>query len=239
MNIYAPLEQLGIPWILQACVLAAGLLILAGLVIQRQLAAADGGVLPDRGLTLRNIGEIIAEMLASLGKQTIGDEYRRFMPLIGTMFVFILLSNWMGLIPGVGGGTVDPNVTWAWAIISYVIYNAVGIQKHGIWKYSHQLMGPSFFDVKVGGKTWHIRPLAPFYFPLEFMLQLARMLTLAVRLLANMNADHLVVAVFLSMVPIGVPAIFLGLGILIGFLQAFVFSLLTMIYIGMALDEAH
>jgi F-type H+-transporting ATPase subunit a len=77
------------------------------------------------------------------------------------------------------------------------------------------------------------------FLPLELFLHAARMLTLAVRLLANMNADHLVVAVFLGMVPIGVPAIFMGLGLLIAFLQAFVFSLLTMIYIGMALEEAH
>jgi F-type H+-transporting ATPase subunit a len=239
VSIYDPLAHLGIPWFVQASVLAGVLLLAGGYVIRRQLVAADGGLIPDEGLTLRNVGEIIAEMLAGLGKQTIGDEYRRYMPIVGTMFVFILLSNWMGLIPGVGGGTTDPNVTWAWAIISYVVYNVVGIQKWGLWKYSHQLMGPSFFDLKVGGKTWHIRPLAPFYFPLEFLLQLARMLTLAVRLLANMNADHRVVAVFLGMVPIGIPAIFMGLGLLVGFLQAFVFSLLTMIYIGMALDEPH
>ena len=77
------------------------------------------------------------------------------------------------------------------------------------------------------------------FFLLEVPLDLARMLTLAVRLLANMFADHTVIAVWLSLVPIGVPAIFMGLGIVISVLQAFVFSLLTMIYIGLALDEPH
>jgi F-type H+-transporting ATPase subunit a len=238
VSIYDPLAHLGIPWFIQASVLAGALLIVSGLVIRRQLVAADGGLIPDEGLSLRNVGEIIAEMLASLGKQTIGDDYRKYMPIVGTMFAFILLSNWMGLIPGVGGGTTDPNVTWAWAIISYVVYNVVGIHQHG-WAYIRQFMGPSFFDIKVGGKTWHIRPLTPIFLPLELFLHAARMLTLAVRLLANMSADHLVVAVFLGMVPIGIPAIFMGLGLLVGFLQAFVFSLLTMIYIGMALEEAH
>jgi len=238
VSIYDPLAHLGIPWVLQASVLAAGLVLLGGLVIRRQLAAADGGILPDRGLTLRNAGEMIAEMLAGLGKQTIGDEYRRYMPLVGTMFIFILLSNLLGLVPAVGGGTVDPNVTWAWAIISYVVYNVVGIRKHGL-KYIYQFMGPALWTPTIGGKTWHVRLLTPVFLPLELFLHAARMLTLAVRLLANMNADHLVVAVFLGMVPIGVPAIFMGLGLLIAFLQAFVFSLLTMIYIGMALEEAH
>jgi F-type H+-transporting ATPase subunit a len=160
------------------------------------------------------------------------------MPLVGTMFIFILLSNLLGLVPAVGGGTVDPNVTWAWAIISYVVYNVVGIRRHGL-KYIYQFMGPALWNPTIGGKTWHVRLLTPVFLPLELFLHAARMLTLAVRLLANMNADHLVVAVFLGMVPIGVPAIFMGLGLLIAFLQAFVFSLLTMIYIGMALEEAH
>lgn len=239
MTIYDPLAELGIPWVLQASVLAALLVLVAGLVIRREIARAGGGLLPDPGLSMRNAGELITELIGGLGRQTIGDEWRRYMPILGTMFIFILVSNVLGLVPGFGGGTVDPNVTWAWAIIAYVVYNYVGLRRHGLWKYSHQFMGPALFDIKVGGKTWHMRVLAPFYFPLEFLLHLARMLTLSVRLLANMNADHLVVAIFLGMVPVVVPAIFMGLGLAIAFLQAFVFTLLTMIYIGMALEEAH
>ena len=89
------------------------------------------------------------------------------------------------------------------------------------------------------GRTVHFRLLIPIFFPLEILLDLARMLTLAIRLLANMYADHTVVAVWLSLIPIGVPAIFMGLGLVIAFLQAFVFSLLTMIYVGLALEDPH
>ena len=85
----------------------------------------------------------------------------------------------------------------------------------------------------------HFRLLAPFFLILEIPLDLARILTLAVRLLANMFADHTVVAVWLALVPIAVPAIFMGLGLVVSFLQAFVFALLTMIYIGLALEEPH
>ena len=109
MNIYAPLEHaLGIPWVLQAAALAALLLVLAGLAIRRRLAvAADGGLLPDEGLTIRNAGELIVEMLSGLARQAIGEKWRRYMPLVGTIFVFILLSNLMGLVPGLGGATSD------------------------------------------------------------------------------------------------------------------------------------
>jgi len=100
-------------------------------------------------------------------------------------------------------------------------------------------MGPSFFEAQIAGRTVHFRLIMPLFLPLELLLDLARMLTLAVRLLANMFADHTVIGVWLTLVPVGIPAIFMGLGLIISFLQAFVFALLTMIYIGLALEEPH
>ena len=155
-----------------------------------------------------------------------------------TIFVFILVSNLMGLVPGVGGATSDVNTTTAWAILSFVVYNAVGIRKHGFW-YINQFLGPSFFEATVFGRKIHVRLLAWFFLPLELVVHLARILTLSVRLLANMFADHTVVLVWLTLVPVVIPAIFMGLGLFVACLQAFVFSMLTMIYIGMALEEPH
>ena len=106
-------------------------------------------------------------------------------------------------------------------------------------KYIIKFLGPSFFEREIGGRHVHFRLLAPLFFILEVPLDLARIATLAIRLLANMFADHTVIAVWLGLVWLGVPAIFMGLGIVISVLQAFVFSLLTMIYIGLALDEPH
>ena len=94
-------------------------------------------------------------------------------------------------------------------------------------------------DMEIGGKHYHVRLLAPVFLVLEIPLHFARILTLGIRLLANMFADHTVVLVWLGMVPLAVPAIFMGLGLLVSFLQAFVFALLTMIYIGQALEEPH
>jgi F-type H+-transporting ATPase subunit a len=239
VNIYAPLEHaFHIPWVLQASVLAAGLMMLGGLVLRRQIAVADGGIVPDEKVTLRNVTEVLVDGLASLARETMGEDWRSYFPLVGTMFVFILLSNLMGLVPGLGGATSDVNTTTAWAVISFGCYNWIGIRKHGIW-YVNQFLGPSFFEVKLFGRHIHVRLLGWFFLPLEIFLHLARILTLSVRLLANMFADHTVVAVWVGLVPVAIPAVFMALGLVVACLQAFVFSLLTMIYIGLAVEEPH
>jgi len=227
-----------VSWVLQASVLAGVLLLVGGLAVRRQIAAAGGGVLPDEGVTLRNIVEVTVDGLAQLSESTMGPDWRHYFPVVGTIFFFILVANLSGLVPGLGGATTDINTTVAWAIISFLVYNWVGLRKHGVW-YVNQFLGPSFFEAKIFGRHVHVRPLAPIFLPLEILLHLARILTLAVRLLANMFADHTVVAVWISLVPVVVPAVFMGLGLLVAVLQAFVFSLLTMIYIGLALQEAH
>lgn len=219
--------------------LVIGLLLASGIAVRRRLAATNGGVIPDEGLSVRNVCEVVAEGLVSLAKQTMGPEWRRWFPVVGTMFFFILLANLLGLIPVVGGATTNVNIAGAWAIISYVLFNYVGIRKHGVKNYLVKYMGPSFFTWNVAGRHLHVRPLFWLFFPLETILDATRMATLTIRLIANMFADHAVVAAFLAMLPIGIPAIFLGLGVLVSVLQAFVFSLLTMIYINLSLQEPH
>jgi len=227
-----------VPWVVQAALLSGVLLLVAGLAVRRRLATPDGGVLPDDGVTLRNILEVLVEWLAGMARDRMGPEWRKYFPLVGTMFFFILVSNLMGLVPALDGATSDTNTTWAWAIMAWVFYTGIGIAKHK-HQYILKFMGPSFFEKEIAGRHVHFRLLAPVFLILEIPLDLARMLTLAVRLLANMFADHTVIAVWLSLVPVAVPALFMGLGLIISFLQAFIFALLTMIYIGLALDEPH
>ena len=238
MSIYGFLHERGIDEVYQAVVLAMFLLALGGLAVRRRLAAAGGGIVPDEGVSVRNVIEVIVEMLVGQARSIMGDEYRSYFPVVASIFLFILVSNLMGLVPGVGGATTDVNTALAWAIISFVVYNLVGIRTHG-WRYVYQFMGPALMEREIGGRHYHIRVLAPFFLPLELMLHFARILTLTVRLLANMFSDHKVVAVWSTIVPIAVPAVFMGLGFIVAVLQAFVFSLLTMIYIGMALEEPH
>ncbi len=238
-NLYSMIEgATGVPSVIQAAILAGLLLMLSGVVMRRQLAAAgDGGLVPDAGFTIRNSLELLVESIAGLSKDIIGNEWRRFMPLIVTLFLFIVLSNLMGLIPALGGATSFPTTTWAWAIISFLVYNAVGIARHK-HRYILQFCGPSF-DLSIGGRKYHFPVLFFFFLPLELPLHFARMLTLSIRLLANMYADHLVVATWLGLAPFLVPVAFLGLGSLVAVIQAFVFTLLTMTYIGSALEEPH
>jgi len=237
--IFHTLEHtLHVPWVIQAALLSGVLLLLSGIAVRRRLAMPDGGVLPDEGFTIRNVLEVLVEWLAGMARDRMGPKWRRYFPLVATMFFFILISNLMGLIPGLDGATSDANTTWAWAIISWVFYTAIGITEHK-HQYLVKFMGPSFFEKEIFGRHVHFRLLMPIFMPLELVLDLARMLTLAVRLLANMFADHTVIAVWLSLVPVVVPALFMGLGLVISFLQAFVFALLTMIYIGLALEEPH
>lgn len=225
MSVYDPLHHLGVPVVVQSTALAIFVLCVCGVLVRRQIAAAGGGVLPDEGVTVRNVFELIIENLGQIAKDNLGDEYRTYFPIVGTIFFFILISNLLGLFPAFGGATSYIETTAAWAIISVSLAEAVGLRKHGFGYVKHFL-----------GPIWW---LAPFFFILEVPLHLARIVTLTIRLLANMFADHTIVAVWLGLVPVLIPAIFMGLGLVIAFLQAFVFSLLTMVYIGQALEEAH
>jgi F-type H+-transporting ATPase subunit a len=228
----------GLNWVIQTAIVAGLLLMLGGVMVRRRIATADGGVLPDEGVTVRNVLEVLVEWLAGMAREHMGPKWRTYFPLVGTMFFFILISNVMGLVPGLAGATSDVNTTAAWAIIAWAFYTAIGIIEHK-QKYLVKFLGPSFFEKEIAGRHVHFRLLAPLFFVLEIPLDLARIVTLAVRLLANMFADHTVVAVWISLVPIAIPAVFMGLGLVVAFLQAFVFALLTMIYIRLALDEPH
>jgi F-type H+-transporting ATPase subunit a len=231
VSIYEPLAHAGVAQVFQSAILVSVLLLLVGWVVRRQLAASNGGIVPDEGVTVRNVVEIVVEGLAQLARENMGEEWRRWFPLVVTIFVFILVGNLLGLVPGVGGPTSDINTTAGWALLSVLVSEYAGLRKHGM-KYVDHFLGPRF------GK-WHFPALFFIFIPLELIGHVARVVTLSIRLLANMFADHTLVLIFLGLVPIAVPAIFLGLGTMVSVLQAFVFALLTMVYIGLNLEDAH
>ncbi len=217
-----------IPIGLQA--LAACALVLLGLAlwIRRDLGAEDG-VIPSEKLTVRNFLELLLEGIVSLMRQTIGPEWPRFLPLVGTLGLFILLSNLMGLVPGLTGPTTYIETNVSWALLSFVTYNYAGIQHHGVGRYLAHFAGPIWW-------------LAPLMFPIEIFSHLVRIMSLTIRLTANMFADHTLVALFLSFglgLNFILPWVFMGLGVFVSFLQAFIFSFLTIVYIGLALEESH
>jgi F-type H+-transporting ATPase subunit a len=183
--------------------------------------SADG-IVPPRSFNLRNLFELIAESVYGLTVQVMGEKNgKRFFPFIGSLALFILLSNLLALIPGMGVPTTTLKTNLALSLTVFVVYNYVGIRENGLGRYLAHFMGP-------------IPLLAPLMLPIELISHLARPLSLAIRLLGNMAADHKVVFTFAMLAPLVIPIPFLFLGLLVAVVQTLVFCLLTMVYISMA-----
>lgn len=163
--------------------------------------------------------------LGDHGEEVIGHGAARFQGFLFTLFFFILVANLIGLIPGFVAPTSDIHVTLGLAVISFVYYHAVGIRRHGLLRYLKQFLGP-------------IPVLAPLMIPVEIISHFARILSLSVRLYANMFAGELVTTIFVALLPI-TGVLFMGLHVFVAVLQAYIFLVLTMIYLGGALAEEH
>ena len=168
--------------------------------------------------TIQLVAEGIYNFVGGQGESIIGHGYEEHMPLAACILMFVLTCNLFGILPGLGTPTSSPVVPLAIALVTFVYYNAIGLKSNGIVGYTKHFMGPVWW-------------MAPFMFPLEIVSHLARVLSLTVRLYANMFASDLLTLVFFSMIPIGIPIIFLALHFGVALIQAYVFMLLLMIYI--------
>jgi F-type H+-transporting ATPase subunit a len=205
--------------------LVAVLLVVLACLARRSLARADNRIIPDSGLTLRNLMELLVEFIVGLVDGIIGKKGRRYAPLFGCFFFFILTANLMGLIPGFSPPTSNLNTTLGLGIVSFCAYNFFGAQAHG-FGYTKHFMGPVLF-------------LAPLFIILEGVSHLVRPVSLGLRLFGNMFGDHLAVEIFTDLSKLGVPVIFYLLGTLVSLIQAFVFTLLSVIYVAMAVSHDH
>jgi len=192
---------------------------------RRSLSRADNAVVPDGGLSLRNIIEILVGVLVGLVDSIIGKQGRKYVSLFGSFFFFILSANLMGLIPGFSPPTSNLNTTLGLGIVSFCAYNFFGARAHGAGYLKH-FMGPVLF-------------LAPLFVILEGVSHLVRPVSLGLRLFGNMFGDHLAVEIFTDLSKIGVPVVFYLLGTLVSVIQAFVFTLLSVIYVAMAVSHDH
>jgi len=184
-------------------------------------------VIPEAKLTVRNLFELILSFLVTLAEDIIGHKAKRYVPLLATCFIFILFMNLLGLIPGFAPPTDKMNITVGLAVVIFLSTHYYGVKEHGIAYFKHFL-----------GPVWW---MAPIMLPIEIVSHLARPLSLSLRLFGNITGDHLVVAIFLGLVPFVVPSIFYGLGVFVSFMQAFIFTVLSMIYISGAVahEEEH
>ncbi len=175
---------------------------------------------------VQQFAEMIHEFTGGQAEQIIGHGYQRFQAFVTVIFLFVLSCNLIGLIPGIPAPTESPVVPLGIALLTFAYYNFHGFREQGVIGYLGHFAGP----------IWWISWLL---FPIEIISHCARVMSLTIRLYANMFAGGLVTLVFFSLVPLGVPVIFLGLHLMVSVIQAFVFMLLAMIYLSQAVAHEH
>jgi F-type H+-transporting ATPase subunit a len=199
--------------------LVFGFLIIVFLLVRSRLSVDSPGA-------LQHVFEGAHGFISGQAHEIIGHDADKFTAYLTTLGFFILLCNLLGLVPGFESPTGSPVVPLGCAVLTFIYYHAQGIKKQGVWHYLKHFAGP-------------MPALAVLMVPIEVVSHLARMLSLTVRLYANMFAGDLVTMVFFSLVPIGLPIIFMALHLGVSIIQTYVFVLLAMIYLQGAVAEEH
>jgi len=203
--------------------LASIILIIIALVIRSSIRLVPKGI--------QNFVEVMTDAMLKLVEDNIGHHWgKTLFPFICTIFMFILLCNLMGLIPGFTAATANVNTNAAMAVPVFLATHYYGIRVNGI-KYVNHFLGPI--------RSIAALPLMILMFIVEFIGHIARPLTLTVRLFGNMIAKHILLLVLALLAPIIVPSLILALGLLVSVVQALVFALLSTLYLAGAVEEAH
>jgi F-type H+-transporting ATPase subunit a len=190
------------------------------------VGGGDAAIIPPSKLNLRNFFEIFADAVLNVAEGVMGPKNaRRFLPLIGTLACFIFFSNCLALLPGFAPPTATLKTNVALALTVFFLTHYYGVKEHGLAYFKH-FLGPVLL-------------LAPLFLLIEMISHIARPLSLSMRLLGNIAADHKVVAAFFFLVPLLVPVPFLILGVMVCIIQTLVFCLLAMVYIQGAVAHEH
>ena len=174
---------------------------------------------------VQHIAEMVHGFVGEQSESIIGHGYERFTTYLTVLFLFILLGNLMGLVPGLESPTASPVVPLGFAVVTFFYYHYHGIRANG-FGYVKQFLGP----------VWWLYPLM---LPIEIISHFARVLSLTIRLYANMFAGDLVTLAFFSLIPVGIPLIFLGLHFGVSIIQAYIFMVLATVYLSMAVAHDH
>ncbi|MCG3173348.1 MAG: ATP synthase subunit a [Myxococcota bacterium] len=206
------------------------MIVLLGAVIAGgHFANREKALVPEAGISTSSIFDGMLDGVIGFIRQLIGPDYRRYLPLIGTLALFILVSNLTGQIPGFRPATDSLSITLACGLISFVVYNYHGVREHGVAAYLKHFMGPMIW-------------LAPLMFPIEIISHCARPFSLAIRLFGNIFAGHMVLGIFLGMgfAAFLLPIPIMLLELMVAFIQTAIFCILTTVYISMAVaHESH
>jgi F-type H+-transporting ATPase subunit a len=200
--------------------LVVAVLILFAYLANRQSAAASDAAVPDDSLTLRNIAELLVEGVSGMAEGVLGHNGRHYVSLYGSFFLFILCANLVGLLPGFSPPTSNFNVTFALGVLSFIAFNYYGFHEQGVGYLQH-FVGPIWW-------------LGVLMVPLELIDNFVRPFSLALRLFGNMTGDHVVLEIFTDLTKVIIPVVFYMLGAFVSLVQAFVFTLLSMVYVSLA-----
>jgi F-type H+-transporting ATPase subunit a len=204
---------------------SAGVMTLLAVAGRFALGSGDHAVMPAGRFSLKGVFEIITEFIVGLVDMVIGEHGRKFVPMFAAIFFYIWASNLIGILPGMTPSTDNINTTLSLGLFSFVIYNFFGLKENGL-SYLKHFLGPVMW-------------LAPLMVMIEIISHVIRPLTLGLRLAGNITADHTVLSIFLDLAPWGVPMAFYVMGLFVASIQAFVFTILSMIYISMATAHDH
>jgi F-type H+-transporting ATPase subunit a len=180
---------------------------------------------------IQNLGEMIIELLLGLSEQVAGSRARAFLPLVATLFLYILFANWIGIIPGVGSWNYDGHVIFRspnsdlslTAAMATIVFFAV------------QITG-----LRAGTRAYFMKFLwPPLIGQLEIVSEFSRPLSLAFRLFGNMLAGFILVEIMLQLVPLALPVVFLGLELGVGLIQALIFAILTLAFLSLSASHEH
>jgi F-type H+-transporting ATPase subunit a len=205
--------------------IVGGALIVTSMAAKKALGKGEASVVPADRFSLKGFFELVTEFIAGLLDMVIGEGGRKYLPMFASFFVFILVNNLVGVIPGMAPATENLNTTLAMGLFVFVTYNIFGLKENGIGYLKHFL----------GPVIW----LAPLMLVIELISHIVRPLSLGLRLANVLKGDHTVVGIFLDLVPIGLPIPFYLLGMFVAFVQAFVFTLLSMVYVALATAHEH
>lgn len=201
------------------------LIMILGFAARLSLGKGEAAIIPAGKVSIRGFFELLTDYIYTLSTQVIGQHGRAFAPYFAAIFTFILINNFIGLIPGMTPATENFNTTFAFGMFSFLAYNVVGLKEGGMGYLKH-FLGP-------------VLVLAPLMLIIELISHFIRPLTLGLRLANVMTGDHTVLAVFLDLFPVGPSIPFYLLGMLVCTIQAFVFTLLSMVYVALATAHDH
>jgi F-type H+-transporting ATPase subunit a len=209
-------------------VLVAIILITFFLLVRMRLSVDNPG-------PLQHTAEAIEGFIDGLGSEIIGHGYERYVPFLVTLGMFILTCNLIGLIPGLESPTGVPVVPLGCAIVTWIYYHIQGVREQGPGGYIAHFIGPQDKDIPL-----IVRLILPvLMFPIEVISHTARLLSLTVRLTANMFAGEMVTLVFFSLIPLFLPLPFQVLHIVVAVIQTYIFVLLACVYLGEATAHEH